>query len=151
MIRWYNCIYDVRSSLFNEMAWPPFGAKPMPEPMRNYCQWDPGKIDNWFQTEKDNERQARGHFLTNWYFICSIFKGHFTFWDNFSQNPWNLFTEFISVFRTRDVANILIDYPIVTDLLTLGFSSQYLLVAVCLIYMRSNLRLILVLWMEQSS
>ena len=34
------------------MAWRPFRAKPLSEPMLNYCQWDPGKKfrDNWFNT-----------------------------------------------------------------------------------------------------
>ena len=41
-----------------------------------------------------------------------------------------LFMELISVFRNCDAANILIDYPIVTEF---RIYSQYLLAAVCLI------------------
>ena len=87
MIRWYNCINDVRSSLFYEMAWPPFGAKPMPEPMRNYCQWDPRKKDNWFQTEKDNELASPGPFSNKLVFYMFNFQGKYYVLGWFFSEP----------------------------------------------------------------
>ena len=42
------------------MAWRPFGAKPIPEPMPHDWQWDPGKKfkDNWFKTWDRNGMAA---------------------------------------------------------------------------------------------
>ena len=39
----YMINQQIESSLVPVMAWHLLGAKPLPEPMLTYCQWDPQK------------------------------------------------------------------------------------------------------------
>ena len=77
----------------------------------------PRKIMNW---------QASGDCLIKLVFWIFNLQGEYYILGLFCRKPW--FTAVIFVFRNRDAANILIDYPI---LLNLGFSSQHPLAAVC--------------------